>query len=55
MWITSILIILNYKYQVVDYSGGRTLEDFVAFLDGDHDAEAEDDKADEEDADHDEL
>jgi len=41
--------------KVVDYSGGRTLEDFVAFLDGDHDAEAEDDKADEEDADHDEL
>lgn len=42
--------------KIVDYSGGRTLEDFVAFLEGTHDAEAEDDKADEDDdADHDEL
>jgi len=42
--------------KVVDYSGGRTLEDFVAFLEGTHDTEAEDDKADEDDdADHDEL
>ena len=42
--------------QIVDYSGGRTLEDFVAFLEGTHDTEAEDDKADEDDdADHDEL
>jgi len=45
--------------KIVDYSGGRTLEDFVAFLEGTHDQEAEDDKADEgdedDDADHDEL
>jgi protein disulfide-isomerase A1 len=45
--------------KVVDYSGGRTLEDFVAFLEGTHDQAAEDDRADEEEdddeADHDEL
>lgn len=40
----------NSGKKVVDYSGGRTLEDFVAFLEGTHDAEAEDDKADEADA-----
>lgn len=46
----------NSGRKIVDYSGGRTLEDFVAFLEGTHDEEAEDDKADEdEDADHDEL
>lgn len=32
--------------KIVDYSGGRTLEDFVAFLDGIHDEGAEDEKAD---------
>jgi len=46
----------NSGKKIVDYSGGRTLEDFVAFLEGTHDTEAEDDKADEDDdADHDEL
>jgi len=46
----------NSGRKIVDYSGGRTLEDFVAFLEGTHDTDAEDDKADEDDdADHDEL
>jgi len=31
---------------IVDYTGGRTLEDFVAFLDGTHDEEAEDEASD---------
>lgn len=31
---------------IQDYEGGRTLEDFVAFLDGTHDEEAEDDASD---------
>merc|ERR1719370_1142330 len=39
----------NSGRKIVDYSGGRTLEDFVAFLEGDHDADAEDDKAEEDD------
>lgn len=41
--------------QIVDYNGGRTLEDFVKFLDGKHDDKAEDEKADEEEPAKDEL
>lgn len=48
----------NSGRKIVDYSGGRTLEDFVAFLEGKHDEEAEDEKEEEDDDDdegHDEL
>lgn len=63
LFVTSVYYIYPRHYlirlmQIVDYSGGRTLEDFVAFLEGTHDQEAEDDKAEEDDgddADHDEL
>lgn len=41
--------------KIVDYNGGRTLEDFVKFLDGKHDDKAEDEKADEEEPAKDEL